>query len=264
MGNDENPGHGLKYSYTMAGGARSYVDPEMSLNGQRMKESGYLTDLMTRRACEFVDQQSKSSPFFLTIGYLNPHTPYQGHPLKYYDMYANTRFESFGIQPMAENALREKEMMRDPIANLRSCAASVTALDDQLPILQRKLMEKGLFDNTIVIFTSDNGFLLGRHGFWSKGHASNPINMYDESMAVPMIWSWPGRIPTDSARPEMISFYDFFPTVCEVAGVEVPAGRNLVGRSYLPIVTKPAIGQKGGGVARRGLRAFPLRVDGAE
>lgn len=244
MGDDAKPGRGIGYSYTMVGGSRSYTDPEMYLNGERVQEQGYLTELMTKRACDFLDQQAKTAPFFLTLGYLNPHTPYEGHPRKYYEMYANTRFETFGIQPAAENALREKEMMADPIANIRRCAASVTALDDQLPVLQRKLLEKGLFDNTIVIFTSDNGYLLGRHGYWSKGHASNPINMYDESMAVPMIWSWPGHIPVDSARPEMVSFYDFFPTVCEAAGVQPPAGRNLLGRSYLPIVTNRPLDPK--------------------
>ena len=96
MGADAQPGHGYKYTYTMIGGQRSYTDPEMSLNGQTVKEKGYLTDLMTRRACEFLDKQSTSAPFFLTIGYLNPHTPYTGHPQKYYDMYANTSFDTIG------------------------------------------------------------------------------------------------------------------------------------------------------------------------
>lgn len=243
MGGDAQPGHGMSYSYTTEGG-RTYTDPTMVLNGQKVEEKGFLTELLTRRACEFLDQQSKASPFFLTIGYLNPHMPYSGHPQRYYDMYANAGFESFGIQPAADNALREKEMLADTVGNIRKCAASVTALDDQLPVLQRKLLEKGLFDNTIAIFTSDNGFLLGRHGYWSKGHASNPINMYDEVMGVPMIWSWPGRIPVDSARPEMVSFYDFFPSVCDAAGIEVAKGRNLVGRSYLPVVTNRPVDKK--------------------
>jgi arylsulfatase A-like enzyme len=236
MGNDENPGRGISYACTLAGGSPGYSDPEMSLNGQRVKESGYLAELMTKRASDFLDQQQKNAPFFLTVGYLNPHAPYEGHPRKYYDMYAGTNFDSFGIQPVADHASRDKEMMRDPVANLRRCAAAVSALDDQLPVLQRKLLEKGLFDNTIAIFTSVHGLLLGRHGLWSDGHASTPVNLYDEVMGVPMIWSWPGRIPTDSARPEMVSAYDFFPTICEAAGVQPPAGRNLVGRSYLPIV----------------------------
>lgn len=236
MGNDVSPGHHLSYTYTMSGGARSYTDPEMALNGSVVKEKGYLTELMTRRALEFLDQQSKSAPFFLTIGYLNPHTPYNGHPQKYYDMYADCNFATFGIQPRAANALREAQFMDDPVPNLRRAAAAVTALDDQIPPLQRKLIEKGLFDNTIFVFTGDNGYLHGRHGLWSKGHASNPINMYEEVMQVPMIWSWPGRIPTQVVRPELVSFYDFLPTVCEAVGVDAPKDRNLVGRSYFPVV----------------------------
>lgn len=237
MGNDTSPGHGFRYSYTMSGGSRSYTDPEMYLNGQKVQETGYLTELMTKRANEFLDQQKAGAPFFLSIGYLNPHTPYAGHPQKYYDMYQNTRFDTIGWEPPASNALREKELLKDIIGNNRRHAASVSALDDQIPVLLKKLTEKGLRDNTLIIVTGDNGFLLGRHGLWSKGHASDPINMYEEVMQVPMIWNWLGKVPPEAVRPELISFYDFLPTVCEAAGVTPPADRNLAGRSYLPIVT---------------------------
>ena len=240
LGNDTKPGHALSYSYTLDGGSSPYQDPVMYLNGNRQQEKGYIAELITNRACEFIDQQSKDTPFFLTVGYTNPHTPYDGHPQRYYDLYRNTNFDSFGIQPAAANALREKEFLAHPVENLRKCAASVTALDDQIAAVQRKLLAKGVWENTIVIFSGDNGFLLGRHGLWSKGHASNPINLYDEVMAVPMLWQWPGRIPVASVRPELISYYDFLPTVCEAAGAKPPAGRNLCGRSYLtPALSRP-------------------------
>lgn len=235
MGNDTQPGHGLKYTYTMNGGSRSYTDPVMYLNGQEVKEQGYLTELMTKRATEFLDQQSSGSPFFLTVGYLNPHTPYDGHPERYYEMYRNTKFNSFGWEPGKPNALREKEMLKDVVGNNRKQAASVTALDDQIPALLKKLSQKGLRDNTLIIFTGDNGFLLGRHGYWSKGHASDPINMYEEVMQVPMIWNWLGKVPPEAVRPELVSFYDFLPTLCEVGGVTPPADRNLPGHSYLEL-----------------------------
>ncbi|HZN26728.1 MAG TPA: sulfatase-like hydrolase/transferase, partial [Burkholderiales bacterium] len=54
MGNDDRPGHGYQFTYTMMGGSRSYRDPEMFLNGDKVQEQGYLTDLMTKRACEFI------------------------------------------------------------------------------------------------------------------------------------------------------------------------------------------------------------------
>lgn len=244
LGNDEKPGHGFSYTYTMSGGSRSYTDPEMFLNGESVKESGYLTDLTTKRSLDFLDQQSAGTPFFLCASYLNPHTPYDGHPQKYYDLYKDTKFDTFGTEPAAPNALREKNLLNDTLGNLRRCAASVTALDDQIPILIRKLTEKGLRDNTLVIFTGDNGFLLGRHGLWSKGLASNPINMYEEVVRVPMIWNWPGKTPVEASAPELTSFYDFVPTVCEAAGLEAPSDRGLCGRSYLKFVKGEPLGKK--------------------
>lgn len=244
MGDDANPGHGYKYTYTMLGGSRSYTDPEMYLNGEKVQEKGYLAELMTNRACEFLDKQSAGTPFFLTVGYLNPHTPYSGHPQKYYDMYAQTAFNTVGWERPAPNALREKDMLGDIVGNLRRAAAATTALDDQIPVLVRKLQERKLWDNTLIIVTGDNGYLLGRHGLWSKGHASDPINMYDEVVRVPMILSWPGKIPTDEIAPEMVSFYDVVPTLCEAAGVAAPANRGLTGRSFLPVAKRDPLPKK--------------------
>jgi arylsulfatase A-like enzyme len=238
MGNDQQPGHGYKYTYTMSGGSGPYNDPEMNLNGQTVREKGYLPELMTQHACQFLDQQSATSPFFLTVSYSNPHTPYAGHPQKYYDMYANTSFDSVGWEHPAPNALREKTMLNDILGNIRKCAASVTALDDQIPALLRKLQERKLWDNTLIVFTGDNGYLLGRHGLWSKGLASNPPNMYEEVVKVPFIVSWPGKIPTGEIAPELISFYDVLPTLCEATGTTAPANRNLPGRSFLAVAKR--------------------------
>jgi len=232
MGSDENPGHGYSFTYTLVAGERRYQDPVMSLNGRTIREKGYLAELITRRACEFIEQQRPGQPFFLVVAHLNPHTPYDGHPAKYYELYRDASFESIGWEPAAANALREKEYLKDTVANIRRCAAAVTALDEQIPPLLASLEKQGLRDQTLVVFTADNGFLLGRHGLWSKGLASNPINMYEEVMAVPMIWNWPGKVPPMAARPELVSFYDFLPTICEVVGVAPPADRNLCGRSY--------------------------------
>jgi choline-sulfatase len=243
MGGDEKPSHGIGYSYTFKGGSIAYQNPVMYENGEKREESGYLTDLTTGRALKYLDQQSAANPFFLTVSYFNPHTPYEGHPQKYYDMYAQTNFTTTGWEPAAPNALREKDYLKDIVGNLRRAAASTTALDDQIPLLMRKLQEKGLRDNTLVVFTGDNGYLLGRHGLWSKGHASNPINMYDETIQVPLIYSWPGKIPAEAVNPDMVSFYDFLPTLCQATDSKPPA-RNLVGRSYWPLVVREPLPKK--------------------
>jgi choline-sulfatase len=235
MGGDQHPQHHFSFWYTMLGGSSGYQNPKMSWNGEVVEEKGYLTDLMTAKACQYLDHQTPGKPFFLTVSYFNPHVPYTGHPQKYYDLYARTPFDSIGWEPAAPNALREKEMLEDPVGNIRKCAAATTALDDQIPILLAKLRERGLMESTLIVFCGDNGFLLGRHGLWSKGLASDPINMYEEVMRVPMIWSWLGKLPVESVRTELVSFYDFLPSVCQIAGVPVPKGRNLCGRSYTPL-----------------------------
>ncbi len=240
MGSDATPGHAYDFTYTMLGGSTRYQNPPMARNGKVAEEEGYLTHLTTRAACEYIEQQKTDKPFFLTISYFNPHTPYDGHPQKYYDMYAQSNFQTIGWESAAPNALREKEMLSDIVGNLRKCAASTTALDDQIPRLLLALRERELWSNTLIVFTGDNGFLLGRHGLWSKGHASDPINMYDEVMKVPMIFSWPGEIPVEGVRPELVSFYDVVPTLCEAADVPVP-GRNLCGRSFLTLARGRAL-----------------------
>ena len=233
LGRDENPGRGFDFAATVL--PRRYQDTAFHVNGSPVEHKGYLTEIKTRYACDFLDRQTADRPFFLTVSYLNPHTPYEGHPQRYYDLYKDVKFDAIGWEPPAPNALREKELLNDIVGNIRRCAAAVTALDDQVPVLLKKLQERGLRDNTLVVFTGDNGFLLGRHGLWSKGLASNPINMYEEVMQVPLLLHWRGRIPVESMRPELVSFYDFFPTVCEAAGVALPAGRKYCGRSYLPL-----------------------------
>lgn len=236
MGSDQTPQHGFEFWYTLAGGARQYENPRISQNGSLQTATGYLPQLLTEQSVRFLDAQTPDRPFFLVTSHLNPHTPYTGHPQKYYDMYAKTSFDTIGWEPAAPNALREKEYLEDIVGNIRRCAASVTALDDQIPPLIEKLEQKGLRENTLILFAGDNGYLLGRHGLWSKGLASDPINMYEESMQVPMIWNWPGKTPVQATRPELVSFYDVLPTLCEALDVPAPANRNLCGRSFLPLL----------------------------
>ena len=205
MGNDTAPQHHCSYWQASTG----------------------LPEPTTARAKEFLDQQSSAKPFFLTIGYT---TVLDGQAPRYYEMYAKSTFEAMGRDPIAPNAARDQDKLKDIVGSVRKFAAAVTALDDQIPALLSKLHDRNLGENTLIVFTSSNGSLLGRHGLWGDGDASNPINMYEEVVQVPMIWNWVGRIPVESVRNELVSFYDFLPSVCEVTGATPPA--NLRGRSY--------------------------------
>jgi arylsulfatase A-like enzyme len=128
-------------------------------------------------------------------------------------------------------------------ANQSQVAAAVTALDDNVAALLAKLSEKRLLDQTLIVFTSACGSLLGRHGLWDSAPASAPVNMYEEVVATPLVWSWQGRVPPQLTRPELVSAYDLVPTLCELTGAGLPA-RNLCGRSYLPLATGKPLPKK--------------------
>ena len=194
-------------------------------------------------AVQFLDQQTAGKPFFLTVGG-SLRAPYDGIAQKYRDLYAQSRFESFNTERVpAVNARVGKEMFADLVGNLRKAAAAVTSFDDEVGVVLAKLSQRRLVDNTLVIFTSTCGMLLGRHGLWDSGQASDPVNMYEEVVSTPMIWSWPGHLPTQANRPEMVSTYDFVPTICDLLGAQ-PAGRNLCGRSYLLLATGKPLPKK--------------------
>ncbi|HYG77722.1 MAG TPA: sulfatase-like hydrolase/transferase [Planctomycetota bacterium] len=236
MGDDRVPQHNYSFWYSLAaGGSAPYRDPSISLNGKHVEETGYVPEIFTARALEYI-REKREKPWLLVVSYTNPHTPYEGHPQKYYDMYFGCRFETFGIEPPAPNLLREGSMMKEPLLNLRKAAAATTALDDQIPPLLKALDDSGQRRNTLVMFTADNGYLYGRHGAWSKGHATNPINMYEEVIRVPMIYQYPEKLQPGRVIEQFVSFYDVLPTLCDAAGIQPPQDRRLVGRSYWPVL----------------------------
>jgi arylsulfatase A-like enzyme len=194
-------------------------------------------------AAKSLDEQAAGKPFFLTVDCAHLRPPYDGVPRKYRDLYAQVKFATFSQEAPAKNAARDKEMLSDLAANQRLAAAAVTALDDDLAALLSELSQKGLLDQTLVIFTSTCGSLLGRHGLWDSAPASDPPNMYEEVVSTPLVWSWPGRVPPQLTRPELVSAYDLVPTLCDLTGV-VPPARHLCGRSYLPLATGKPLPKK--------------------
>ena len=94
----------------------------------------------------------------------------------------------------------------------------------------------GLRENTLVVFTSDNGFSCGHHGFWGKGNGTYPPNMYENSIKVPFVISHPARIPAESVQDGIVSAYDFMPTLLDYLGLPLPENLDLPGQSALPLL----------------------------
>jgi arylsulfatase A-like enzyme len=194
-------------------------------------------------AVKSLDEQAAGKPFFLTVDCAPLSPPYDNVPPKYRDLYAQAKFATFSQEPPAKNAARDKEMLSGLALNQRLVAAAVTALDDDLAALLSRLSQKGLLDQTLIIFTSTCGSLLGRHGLWDSAPASDPPNMYEEVVSTPLVWSWQGHVPPQLTRPELVSAYDLVPTLCELTGAD-PSARHLCGRSYLPLATGKPLPKK--------------------
>jgi arylsulfatase A-like enzyme len=183
-----------------------------------------------------IDEAKDGAPFFLSVRYSALELPYGNIPSKYLDLYSNEKFENYSVEPAAANARSGKELLADRVANLRKVAAAISMMDDNVGAMTTKISQKQLLDRTLVVFTSTCGALLGRHGLWAAGDASEPVNMFDESVGVPMLWCWPGRVPAQEVRMEPVSAYDLLPSLCDLVSAAVPS-RNLCGRSYLPLAT---------------------------
>ena len=232
MGDSATPQQGFSWWFAMPTGGtpKTYQDAEMIWKGEQRVWPGYITDVITDKAIEFIEE-SRRDPFFCFVGYNAPHTPYAGTPQKYLAMYRDSPLAAFPDEPL--NALntglgRANHRRRESMMHYYGM---ITALDENVGRIVRQLEELKLRDNTLIVFAADQGFMCGHHGLWGKGNASWPFNMYEDSILMPMIWNHPGRIPPGRVVDAMVSTYDFAPTMLDYLGV-----RNDLGRSYAPLV----------------------------
>jgi arylsulfatase A-like enzyme len=243
LGDGQIPQHGFTDWFVHQGGGGPYYDAPMVRNGQLVTEPGYVTDVITDEALRILDKYADGDgSFYLGVHYTAPHSPWIGqHPKELTDSYDDCAFESCPQEPRhpwalpCELAPENYEALGNREA-LKGYFASVTAMDIGVGRILDRLEELGLRENTLIVFLSDNGCSCGHHGFWGKGNATNPRNMYENSIRVPAIFSQPGRIPSDRVDDAMVSAYDFMPTLLEY--LDLPAGdnRSLPGRSFLPLL----------------------------
>ncbi|MCP5109330.1 MAG: sulfatase-like hydrolase/transferase [bacterium] len=235
MGDDEHAQAGFTWWHTVPGGGGAYKDPEFVTNGKRAKRAGYKTDLVGDGALEFLDTVG-ADPFFLYVPFYAPHTPYNFQPEPYRKPYENARFSCFPrdeLHPWINPGVKRHHLNED---SMRAYSALVTGVDHNVGRVLSRLDELGLRDDTLVIFTSDQGWNAGHHGVWGKGNGTVPFNMYEESIQTPLIWNHPGRIDAGQTPSPMVSSYDFFPTILDHLGVDAPADPKRAGRSYAPFL----------------------------
>jgi arylsulfatase A-like enzyme len=192
----------------------------VEVKGISTQRAQYSHDLFTREALAFLDRPPKQ-PFFLYLAYTIPHSN---------DEAGMNGMEVPSDAPYADRPWTQPHKNR---------AAMITRMDADIGKVMSKLKERGLGDQTIVFFTSDNGPSFEGGGDPDFFHSSGPFrgvkrDMYEGGIRMPMIVRWPGKIPPGSVSSQVWTFWDFLPTAAELAGVSTPTG--IDGISMAPVI----------------------------
>lgn len=183
----------------------------MRHNLKEIDPDGHATDLFTEWTCDYLEQRAKAdSPFFLYLAYNAPHTP---------------------IQPPKEWFEKVKQREQGITDRRAKLVALIEHMDEGIGRVMAKLESTGLAKNTLVIFSSDNG------GQVNVGANNGPLrdgkqSMYEGGLKVSTCAVWPGKIKPGSRSDLLGMTMDFYPTICEAAGVDVK--HTVEGRSILP------------------------------
>lgn len=185
--------------------------------------------------------QRRDRPFFLSVGFFRPHTPYVS-PDAYFKLYDRAKMPVIqGVaedqQDLPEPALgsykKEQDKLTDDLRRecIQAYYASVTFMDAQVGRVLEALERLGLAENTIVMFTSDHGYHLGEHGLWQK------MSLFEESARVPLIFAGPGVKQPGSVVSSPVGLVDVAPTLMELCSV--PPTKGLQGQSLAPMLADP-------------------------
>lgn len=216
--------HGFDVQYEKPPGTKGY---RLKTGSNSDGESGseYLTDYLTDKAVEFIDE-SKDKPFFLYFAYHVPHTPIQGR---------KDLVEKF-----------EQKVRGDAIHKNPEYAAMVASLDQSVGRVLTRLDQYGLTENTVVIFTSDNGGLTQRYGRHDGFTENLPLrrgkgSAYEGGVRVPTIVRWPGVTQAGSVCDEPVSTIDYYPTLLDIASASGDKTHNAFvdGKSIVPLLQEP-------------------------
>ncbi len=234
MGTDDTPRPGFD-RWVSFKGQGVYYDTPLNVDGKHAQANGYVTDVLTDYAVEFL-KKPRSKPFVMYVAHKavhGPFTPAERHK----ELFTN---ETIGRTANAQDNLDGKPVLQrqvncqpaaqgvgssdDLIKNQLRC---LTAIDEGVGRLLKTLEETGQLDNTFLVFTSDNGY------FWGEHHLGDKRWAYEESLRIPMLMRYPKRIKAGSKISQMVMNVDMAPTMLDLVGVAAP--KEVQGRSILPL-----------------------------
>lgn len=196
------------------------------------------SELYADAGVRFLDEYNSEKPFFMYLAFQAPHDPRE-MPQEYLDRYDPDSIslpKNFKkIHPFNNGELdirdewlagypRTKEEIK---ANIAAYYAMITHMDAQIGRILNKLEEKGLAENTIIVFAGDNGLAVGQHGLMGKQ------NLYEHSINVPLLFKGPG-IPKGKTMDSFAYLFDIYPTLCDLTQTNIP--QTVEGQSLKPIL----------------------------
>ena len=193
-------------------------------SGAAVRTSGYNATLMTDEALEFLSKRDRTRPFFLFLSLNPPHPPLDDAPPDYLDLYTGRSLSmrqnvpesmASGAQLVPAGAHRNHVTMTLQ-EQLGQYYAHISAVDAEIGRLLTKLEETDALAETLIVYTSDHGDMLGSHGKLRKGA------FFRESAQVPLVLAWPGKIAAGQENEMLIGLIDIYPSLLGLCGLDVP------------------------------------------
>ena len=267
-GGDDTPQPGFHFWDALRAN-RPALDGPYSVAGQLVERQGWHNEIITDNALRFLRERPRvdaprsaattartspkveaprseattartspkgRKPFFLFVGYIGTHSPWSGHPERLVTRYRGGRFADIPREdPRPQGQFTGEGInVRDREEALAQYYAAVSHIDEGVGRLLDELEAQGLREDTLVVYTSDHGLNCSHHGLWGKGNATRPPNMLEESIRVPLLFNWPGRVTPGQAAAHFVDHCDLHATLLDLAGLG-PTAPVGPGRSLAPL-----------------------------
>lgn len=231
--------------WTSFKGQGSYFEPELNIDGERRRVEGYVTDLISDEASDWIGQRG-DRPFLAYISHKAVHNPRLPAP-RHEKLYSNEKYpeppsmrDTYEGKPAWQLERRKSRTGVDggfPSRNYQSLTdfarrtqQTLASVDEGVGKVLKVLEETGKLDDTVVIFAGDNGFFLGEHGFLNKRA------MYEESIRIPFLVRYPKLIQPGTKISSMTLNIDLAPSILDLAGLNPPQDMQLQGASWKPLL----------------------------
>lgn len=228
----KRPGFDFSASFV---GQGEYFDCPFEVDGVATPTTGFVDDVATDYAARFI-RDHRADPFLLILGFKTCHKPFLPPPRRELDYEGERarRTPNLDVRPTYK-AAGSRPVTGPPTSGEAADVPTnlgmfrgISAIDDNVGRLLDLLDDLGLADDTVVCFSSDNGFYLGEHGLGDKRSA------YDEALRVPLLVRYPRLVAAGRTEDRMVLNVDVAPTFLDLAGVPVPAAMH--GRSWRPLL----------------------------